>query len=44
MIGNGYGRSEAVATLFLQKADVARRKYATIVHVKTNTDGFKEQG
>lgn len=41
---NGYGRSEAVCTLFLQRADVARRKYATIVHVKSNTDGFKEQG
>ncbi|XP_035227546.1 LOW QUALITY PROTEIN: fatty acid synthase-like [Stegodyphus dumicola] len=41
---NGYGRSEAVVTLFLQKANVARRKYASIVHIKTNTDGYKEQG
>ncbi|XP_054723843.1 fatty acid synthase-like [Uloborus diversus] len=41
---NGYGRSEAVVTLFLQKSNVARRKYASIVHIKTNTDGFKEQG
>ena len=43
-IGNGYGRSEAVCTLLLQRANVARRIYATVVNVKTNTDGFKEQG
>ncbi|GBM44560.1 Fatty acid synthase [Araneus ventricosus] len=42
--GNGYGRSEAIVALLLQKSDVARRKYASIVHIKTNTDGFKEQG
>ncbi|GBN00720.1 Fatty acid synthase [Araneus ventricosus] len=42
--GNGFGRSEAVVALLLQKSNVARRKYATIVHIKTNTDGFKEQG
>ncbi|GIY66143.1 fatty acid synthase [Caerostris extrusa] len=42
--GNGYGRSEAIVTLLLQKSDVARRKYASVVHIKTNTDGFKEQG
>ncbi|GBN76779.1 Fatty acid synthase [Araneus ventricosus] len=41
---NGYGRSEAIVALLLQKSDVARRKYASIVHIKTNTDGFKEQG
>lgn len=44
LTGNGYGRSEAVCTLLLQRANVARRVYATIVNVKTNTDGFKEQG
>ncbi|XP_071034019.1 fatty acid synthase [Parasteatoda tepidariorum] len=42
--GNGYGRSEAIVTLFLQKSNMARRKYASIVHIKTNTDGFKDQG
>ncbi|GBL99479.1 Fatty acid synthase [Araneus ventricosus] len=41
--GNGYGRSEAIVALLLQKSDVARRKYASVVHIKTNTDGFKEQ-
>lgn len=30
--------------IFLQKAPAARRIYATIVHAKTNTDGYKEQG
>ncbi|GFS78340.1 fatty acid synthase [Nephila pilipes] len=42
--GNGYGRSEAIVSVLLQKSDVARRKYASIVHIKTNTDGFKDQG
>ncbi|GBN38053.1 Fatty acid synthase, partial [Araneus ventricosus] len=42
--GNGYGRSEAIVALLIQKSDVARRKYASIVHIKCNTDGFKEQG
>lgn len=30
--------------LFLQKAKDAKRIYATIVHCKTNCDGYKEQG
>ncbi|GFW30727.1 fatty acid synthase [Trichonephila clavipes] len=38
----GYVRSEAVVSIFLQKSDVARRKYATIIHIKTNTDGYKD--
>ena len=41
---NGYARSEAVAICFLQKAKDAKRIYATLVHGKTNCDGFKEQG
>ncbi|GBN00571.1 Fatty acid synthase [Araneus ventricosus] len=41
--GNGYARSEAIVALLLQKSYVSRRKYASIVHIKTNTDGFKEQ-
>ncbi|CAL1296657.1 unnamed protein product [Larinioides sclopetarius] len=41
---NGYARSEAIVTLLVQKSDVVRRKYASIVHIKTNTDGFKEKG
>jgi fatty acid synthase len=30
--------------IYLQKAKDARRIYATVVHTKTNCDGFKEQG
>lgn len=41
---NGYVRSEIAMTLLLQKARDARRNYATIVHGKTNTDGYKSQG
>ena len=39
--GNGYVRSEAVVSMFLQKSRDAKRVYATIVHSKTNTDGYK---
>ncbi|CAH1129520.1 unnamed protein product [Ceutorhynchus assimilis] len=42
--GDGYVRSEAVAVVFLQKANVARRVYATILAAKINTDGYKEEG
>jgi acyl transferase domain-containing protein len=41
---NGYTRSEAVCVVFLQKAHNAKRVYATLVHAKTNCDGYKEQG
>ncbi|XP_065336360.1 fatty acid synthase-like [Cloeon dipterum] len=41
---DGYVRSETVAVIFLQKAKDARRIYATVMHTKTNCDGFKEQG
>lgn len=37
-------RSEAVVTVFLQKANVAKRSYATVVEALTNNDGFKEEG
>lgn len=37
-------RSEAAVAILIQKASVAHRQYATIVHAKTNTDGYKEQG
>ncbi|KAK9880938.1 hypothetical protein WA026_013269 [Henosepilachna vigintioctopunctata] len=42
--GNGYVRSEAIVTMYLQKASSARRCYATILGAKTNVDGYKEQG
>ncbi|XP_066906939.1 fatty acid synthase [Halyomorpha halys] len=41
---NGYCRSEAIGCIFLQKKTKARRMYATMIHVKTNCDGYKEQG
>jgi fatty acid synthase len=37
-------RSEAVVTVYLQKASAAKRCYATVVEALTNNDGFKEQG
>lgn len=42
--GKGYVRSEAVVSVYLQKAKDARRIYATVVHTKTNTDGNKVLG
>ncbi|CAG9857586.1 unnamed protein product [Phyllotreta striolata] len=41
---NGYVRAEAVCVLVLQKARLARRVYAQVVAVKSNCDGYKEQG
>nr|XP_050846949.1 fatty acid synthase-like isoform X1 [Vespula vulgaris] len=41
---NGYTRSECVSVAFLQKAKTAKRIYATIVHAKTNCDGYKREG
>lgn len=41
---DGYVRSETVCVVFLQKAKNSRRIYATVMHTKTNCDGFKEQG
>ncbi|XP_046739713.1 fatty acid synthase-like [Diprion similis] len=42
--GNGYCRSEAMCTIYLQKSKDARRIYAHVVHTKTNCDGYKEEG
>ncbi|XP_011864122.1 PREDICTED: fatty acid synthase-like, partial [Vollenhovia emeryi] len=42
--GDGYVRAEAVVAIYLQKATDARRMYATVVHTKTNTDGYKSEG
>nr|XP_050846953.1 fatty acid synthase-like [Vespula vulgaris] len=41
---NGYTRSECVSVAFLQKAKTAKRIYATIIHAKTNCDGYKKEG
>lgn len=42
--GAGYVRSDGCVVIFLQKASNARRHYSTILNVRTNTDGSKEQG
>ncbi|CAG2103817.1 unnamed protein product, partial [Medioppia subpectinata] len=41
---NGYVRGETVASLFLQKAPGAKRIYATVLHARTNIDGYKISG
>uniref|UniRef100_A0A1I8MI56 Fatty acid synthase n=1 Tax=Musca domestica TaxID=7370 RepID=A0A1I8MI56_MUSDO len=42
--GNGYVRSDGCVVIFLQKTNNAKRVYATVLNVRTNTDGYKEQG
>lgn len=42
--GAGYVRSDGCVVTFLQKASQARRIYSTVLNVRTNTDGSKEQG
>ncbi|EZA54889.1 Fatty acid synthase [Ooceraea biroi] len=41
---DGYVRAEATVAIYLQKSKDARRMYATVIHTKTNTDGYKPQG
>lgn len=43
-IGNGYCRSEAVVAVFLQASEDAKRIYASLVHSKNNSDGYKQEG
>ncbi|CAF3883682.1 unnamed protein product, partial [Rotaria sp. Silwood1] len=40
--GTGYVRSETIATIFIQKRQDAKRLYATLLHSKTNADGWKK--
>jgi fatty acid synthase len=40
---NGFVRGEAVAAVYLQKFKDAKRVYATLVHSRTNSDGYKER-
>ncbi|KAH8306769.1 hypothetical protein KR044_013279, partial [Drosophila immigrans] len=42
--GNGYVRSDGCVVLLLQRTSAAKRVYASILNVRTNTDGYKEQG
>jgi len=41
---DGYCRSEGVVAVYIQKKESAKRIYATVVHSKTNCDGYKEEG
>lgn len=41
---NGYVRGETVASIFLQKKPDSKRIYATVLHAKTNIDGYKISG
>ena len=43
-LADGYGRSEAVVSILLQRKSQAKRVYASIVASQTNTDGFKSEG
>lgn len=40
-LGNGYARAEAISAILLQKAKQSKRIYSTILHAKTNCDGYK---
>lgn len=41
---DGYGRSEAVVSILLQRKCEANRIYATVLNTRTNTDGYKPEG
>jgi fatty acid synthase len=41
---DGFVRGETVACLFLQKKSNAKRIYATVLHSRTNIDGYKNMG
>jgi len=41
---NGYCHSEAIVAVYLQKKESAKRAYASVVHSKTKSDGYKDQG
>ncbi|XP_031629091.1 fatty acid synthase-like [Contarinia nasturtii] len=40
----GYTRSEAICSIFLQKARNAKRIYAKLIYSDTNCDGYKNEG
>lgn len=41
---DGYAKTEACVSVILQRADLAKRSYAAIVHTICNNDGFKVEG
>lgn len=42
--GNGYVRSDGCVVTLLQRASDSRRIYASVLNVRVNTDGYKDQG
>lgn len=42
--GNGYVRSDGCVVIFMQMSKDARREYASVLNVRTNTDGYKKNG
>ncbi|KAJ8916588.1 hypothetical protein NQ315_000232 [Exocentrus adspersus] len=41
---DGYCRAESIISMLLQKKNVSRRVYATVVGAVSNTDGYKTEG
>jgi len=41
---DGYAKTEACVSVILQRQDLAKRSYASIVHTTCNNDGFKVEG
>lgn len=41
---DGYAKTEACVSVLLQRKDLAKRSYASIVHTTCNNDGFKVEG
>nr|CAD7568915.1 unnamed protein product [Timema californicum] len=39
---DGYVRSEAIVAVLLQWSPVAKRNYASLINIRVNTDGYKE--
>ena len=44
LIADGFARSEAVAAILIQRKDNAKRNYATILNIRSNSDGYKHEG
>ena len=42
--GMGYVRSETIAAIYLQSTESAKRIYATVIHSKISSDGYKDLG
>jgi len=42
--GDGYATGEGAVVIFIQKSSEFKRRYASIIHIKSNMDGFKEKG